>query len=177
MKTFFLLFCSLLFPFLMLSQELPIDFSNPLHQFVNDPVTSPTQFNLIADPNDATNDVAEIINVDGIFKEYDLRLSTLIDVSDPNENTILLDYYNIIDQPQQIIMALDNEVLGGFPVGVVVNSSGVLGWETISFDFDNATNLFVDDSEPAVHIQCSSIYDHYLLYRQHTRCAKWRSVS
>lgn len=150
MKHIIFLLCSLFFPVLMLPQELPIDFSNSLHQFVNDPITGTSQFNLITDPTDANNNVAEIINVGGIFKEYDLRLGRLIDVSDPNDNTILLDYYNIIDQPQQVIVVLDNEILGGNTIGVTTTSSGVIGWETLSFDFDNAFNIFADPSEPLV---------------------------
>lgn len=150
MKHIILLLCSLFFPVLMFPQELPIDFSNSLHQFVNDPITGTSQFNLITDPFDVNNDVAEIINVGDIFKEYDLRLSRLIDVSDTNNNTILLDYYNIIDQPQQVILVLDNEVLGGNTIGVTTTSSGVVGWETLSFDFDSAFNIFADLSEPIV---------------------------
>ncbi|MBC8757290.1 T9SS type A sorting domain-containing protein [Kordia sp. YSTF-M3] len=150
MKKLLLLFCTFLFCSLTFSQELPIDFSDPLHQFINDPIASPAQFNLITDPNDSNNDVAEIINNGGNFSKYELRLTTLIDVSDPNNNTITLDYYNITNESVQVFFVLDSEQFGGYPIGIVANTTGVIGWETLSFDFDNALNLSPHDAEPVV---------------------------
>lgn len=152
-----ILFCFLLLCTSAFSQELPIDFSNPLHQFINDPIASPAQFNLITDPNDPNNDVAEIINNGGIFSKYELRLATFIDVSDPNNNTITFDYYNITNESVQVSLVLDSEQFGGYPIGIVTNTTGVIGWETLSFDFDNALNLFPHDTEPVTLSQYGKI--------------------
>ena len=157
MKKISLLLYLFSLPFLMFSQELPIDFSDPLHQFVNDPIGSSAQFNLITDPNDPTNDIAEIINTSGIFEKYDLRLETLVDVTDPNNNTITLEYYNIVGQPHQVLLWLEDEYLGGSSVFVSAFTSGVLGWETLSFDFDNAQNELDFTNDPVVLSQYGGI--------------------
>jgi hypothetical protein len=157
MKKMSLLLYLFSLPLFMFPQELPINFSDPLHQFVPDPVTSPTQFNLIVDPNDASNDLAEIINTEGISDTYDLRLETLVDVTDPNNNTITLDYYNIVDQPHQVLLWLENEYLGGSSIFVSATTSGVAGWETLSFDFDNAQNELAFSGDPVVLSQYGGI--------------------
>ena len=151
MKKLLLLFCALLLDSLAFSQELPINFSDPLHQFINNPVGSSAQFNLITDPNDPNNNVAEIINNNGgSFSKYELRLTTLVDVSDSNNNTISFDYYNIANESVQVSFVLDSEQLGGYSIGISTTTSGVVGWETLSFDFDNALNLSPHNSEPVV---------------------------
>ena len=79
----------LLFPITLFSQELPIDFSNSLHQFeaIN------VEFNLITDPTDSANDVAEIISSDRNVDVFELILTTFIDVTDVSNNSISFDYY------------------------------------------------------------------------------------
>jgi len=136
----------LLFPITLFSQELPIDFSNSLHQFeaIN------VEFNLITDPTDSANDVAEIISSDRNVDVFELILTTFIDVTDVSNNSISFDYYATQSGARNISLLLDDEQYGELPIHVGFTTSGVIGWETITFDFDNAYHPFPNSSTPVI---------------------------
>jgi hypothetical protein len=136
----------LLFPITLFSQELPIDFSNSLHQFE---VTN-AEFNLITDPTNSANDVAEIISSDKNVDVFELILTKFIDVTDVSNNSISFDYYATQSGARVISLLLDDEQYGELPIHVVFTTSGEIGWETITFDFDNAYHLFPNTSTPVI---------------------------
>lgn len=114
----------LLFPITLFSQELPIDFSNSLHQFE---VTN-AEFNLITDPTNSANDVAEIISSDKNVDVFELILTKFIDVTDVSNNSISFDYYATQSGARVISLLLDDEQYGELPIHVVFTTSGEIGW-------------------------------------------------
>jgi beta-glucanase (GH16 family) len=123
----------LLFCFLSLAQQMPIDFSDGTDNF--SPFSN-SSFSFSTDPENASNDVGEFFN-DGSqpWQGFYLDLDQPIDLS--VEQVITLSFYQFDANTHNIMIKLE----GGTEADVeVVQSNSTSGWmEDISFNFANAT--------------------------------------
>lgn len=127
----------------LLAQELPINFSQASHLFnLTSNTNSAAEFNLGVDPTDSSNDVGEIVS-SGYTDGFELELSTFIDVTNSSNNSISFDYYNDIAIARNGILTLDDEQYGNSSVSLSFTTSGIIGWETITLDFDDVTSAYL----------------------------------
>jgi len=119
------------------SQTLPINFSDPLHEF-ND---TSSIFQFASDPDDVGNDVGQIDSNAGdqFGSLISLDMATYIDITDTDDNTITFRMYSTESRP--CLLQLYDEENGGLSVEINFTTAGT-GWETFSLDFDMADNAF-----------------------------------
>lgn len=116
---------------LSFSQQMPIDFSETVDNFVN---FNGTSFSIISDPADSGNDVGRIVNTGGLWEGAYLNLLRPIDLD--FQKTITLSFYSYNSNNHNIVLKLEN---GSNADVEVMKSSSSVGWtHTITFDFANA---------------------------------------
>jgi len=119
------------------AQTLPIDFSDPSHEFED----TSSVFQFATDPDDASNDVGQIDSNAGdqFGSLVRLGMATYIDVTDVADNTITFRMYSTESRP--CLFQLYDEENAGLSVEINFTTAGT-GWETFSLDFDTADNAF-----------------------------------
>ncbi len=130
------------------SQSLPIDFENAEDEFTD----AGSVFSIIADPTGSGRGmVGEIVGGAGQFDNVQKNLITIsggtfIDVTNMASNSISFDIYTPTATVMTGLLQLtDRETLQGgnnVPVEMGFTTNGAIGWETITLDFDSATNGF-----------------------------------
>ena len=134
------------------SQELPIDFDNPNDaNFVG---VGGNTFQVILD---GTDNVGETVGgTDEFNSRVDLALETFIDMTTANK-TFTFEFYTSEAVVMTGLFQINNEENGGFPIEMQFTTDGNIGWETITLDFNNATNGFPNQSDPVVFGQYAGL--------------------
>jgi hypothetical protein len=140
------LFLFLLTAFFGFSQTLPVDFELPEDEFSD----SGSVFSIVdgttnAPPTNSPN-IGQIIGGGGSFDNVQLAMSTYIDVTNVSNNTITFDIYtpdtDVVPGLFQLTDRLNLQDGANVPIEVPFSTNGSIGWETITLDFDTATNGF-----------------------------------
>ena len=125
------------------SQTFPIDFSTAEDTFVGD---GGCAFALVANPDDAADQVGQITANGGQYENVQLDLDTYLDLTTAN-TTITFDFYSTTTVPG--LVKLESTLNGNNPVEMSFSPSG-LGWETITLDFSTATHSWPNTADPLV---------------------------
>ena len=130
------------------SQSLPIDFETPVAFAGENGVV----YNQIEDPADAANTVGEIIgSAETWGSSAVVDLDTYIDMTTANR-TLTFDIYCSSGVAMTGLVKLDGEENGGWAIESQFTTSGNIGWETITIDFDaTATNSWPNGGDPNVN--------------------------
>ena len=130
------------------SQSLPIDFETPVAFAGENGVV----YNQIEDPADAANTVGEIIGSDAEWgSSAVVDLDTYIDMTTANR-TLTFDIYCSSGVAMTGLVKLDGEENGGWAIESQFTTTGNIGWETITIDFDaTATNSCPNGGDPNVN--------------------------
>ena len=130
------------------SQSLPIDFETPV-TFVGE---NGVVYNQVLDGPESSNTVGEII---GSAEEWGssavVDLDTYIDMTTANR-TLTFDIYCSSGVPMTGLIKLDGEENDGWAIESQFTTSGNIGWETITIDFDaTGTNSYPNGGDPNVN--------------------------
>ena len=125
------------------SQTFPIDFSTAEDTFLGD---GGCAFALVANPDDAADQVGQITANGGQYENLQLELDTYLDLTTANK-TITFDFYSTTTVPG--LVKLESTLNGNNPVEMSFSPSG-LGWETITLDFSTATHSWPNTADPLV---------------------------
>ena len=130
------------------SQSLPIDFETPVAFAGENGVV----YNQIQDPADAANTVGEIIgSAETWGSSAVVDLDTYIDMTTANR-TLTFDIYCSSGVAMTGLVKLDGEENGGWAIESQFTTSGNIGWETITIDFDaTGTNSWPNGGDPNVN--------------------------
>ena len=132
------------------SQSLPIDFETPVAFAGENGVV----YNQIEDPADAANTVGEIIgSADNWGSSAVVDLDTYIDMTTANR-TLTFDIYCSSGVAMTGLVKLDGEEnnVDGWAIESQFTTSGNIGWETITIDFDaTGTNSYPNGGDPNVN--------------------------
>ena len=130
------------------SQSLPIDFETPVAFTGENGVV----YNQIEDFSDSANTVGEIIGSDAEWgSSAVVDLDTYIDMTTANR-TLTFDIYCSSGVAMTGLVKLDGEENGGWAIESQFTTTGNIGWETITIDFDaTATNSWPNGGDPNVN--------------------------
>jgi len=142
------LLVTLLTTFIGFSQSMPINFDSADQEFTD----SGSAFSRISDPTGSGRGmVGQIVGGAGAFDNIQkdlatINMGTFLDVRISGSNTITFDIYTPTTTVMTGLLQLtDRETLqdgANVPVEMQFTTDGNIGWETISLDFDSATNGF-----------------------------------
>ncbi|CAI8213374.1 MAG: Uncharacterised protein [Formosa sp. Hel1_33_131] len=134
------------------AQSLPIDFADPLDaKFVG---AGGATFSVTAD---GTNAIGQIIGgSDQYNSRIDLALDTYIDMTTAAK-TFTFKFYTTEAVVMEGLLQIGAEKAGGYPIELQFTTNGVIGWETITLDFTNATNGYPNAADPVVFGQYAQI--------------------
>jgi hypothetical protein len=134
------------------SQELPINFDEPSHaNFVGE---GGNTFEVIMD---GTNSVGQTVGgLDQFNSRVDLALETYIDMTTANK-TFTFEFYTSEAVVMTGLFQINSEANGGFPIEMQFTTDGQIGWETITLDFNNATNGFPNQNDQVVYGQYAGL--------------------
>jgi hypothetical protein len=130
------------------SQSLPLDFETAV-PFAGENGVVASQ---IEDPTDATNTVGQIV---GSAEQWGssavVALDTYIDMTTANR-TLTFDLYSSSEVAMTGLVKLDGEENGGWAIESQFTTSGSIGWEVITIDFDaTGTNSYPNGGNPTVN--------------------------
>ena len=130
------------------SQSLPIDFETAVAFAGENGVV----YNQIEDFSDSANTVGEII---GSAEQWGssavVDLDTYIDMTTANR-TLTFDLYCSSGVAMTGLVKLDGEENGGWAIESQFTTTGNIGWEVITIDFDaTGTNSFPNGGDPNVN--------------------------
>jgi hypothetical protein len=130
------------------SQSLPIDFETPV-AFVGE---NGVVYNQVLDGPESSNTVGEII---GSAEQWGssavVDLDTYIDMTTANR-TLTFDIYCSSGVAMTGLIKLDGEANDGWAIESQFTTSGNIGWETITIDFDaTGTNSYPNGGDPNVN--------------------------
>lgn len=137
---------------LVFSQSLPIDFDDNLdNNFVG---AGGSVFTEIMDGGDAVGQI--VGGTDQWNSRVDLALDTYIDMTTANK-IFTFDFYTSEAVVMTGLFQISNEKDGGFPIEMQFTTDGNIGWQTISLDFNSATNGFPNAGDPVVYGQYAQV--------------------
>jgi hypothetical protein len=133
-------------------QTLPITFDEPSHSnFVGE---GGNTFEVVMD---GTNNVGQTVSGGDQFNSrVDLALETFIDMTTSNK-TFTFEFYTSEAVVMTGLFQINNEEEGGFPIEMQFTTNGEIGWETITLNFDDATNGFPNQNEPVIYGQYAGL--------------------
>lgn len=120
-----------------MSQNLPVDFSDPLDQF--SPAGS--TMNIIPEPGMPSNMVGQIIGGGGQYDNLQLVLTNYISLTGTNK-TITFRFFNPDADVMPGLLQLTGSSNGSPAVEVPFTSNVNGAWQTVTLNFANATNAF-----------------------------------
>jgi len=139
---------------LLSAQTLPIDFSDPADDnFVGDGGAvyslETVQF--------APDTVGKIVGgTDQWNSRIDLDLATYIDVTTASK-TFTFEFYTTEAVIMTGLFQISMEEVSGYPIEMQFTTDGVVGWQTITLDFHNATNAYPNAGLPVVYGQYARV--------------------
>jgi hypothetical protein len=130
------------------SQSLPLDFETAV-PFAGENGVVASQ---IEDPTDATNTVGQIVgSAETWGSSAVVALDTYIDMTTANR-TLTFDLYSSSEVAMTGLVKLDGEENGGWAIESQFTTSGSIGWEVITIDFDaTGTNSYPNGGDPTVN--------------------------
>lgn len=146
---------------LSLSFDDPItDYTfNPFNGLSTDVVINPN----LSGTNEDENNVAAITNSGAAFEGFTYDLPTAIDFSG-NKKVVFVDVFNDTGNTLPITLQFVNGLNGERGVEVVTNHNGS-GWETLEFDFLNATRVFIpNDAQNFLPITAVGQYGQLVMF-------------
>jgi len=139
MKNLYLFFALAFFALNANSQSFPIDFSTTLHSFST---FNGSQFSIISDPDDATNNVGEIKNSG--TSEWEggaLSLKTGVDLA--SSRIITLRAYNFNTNQNVVLFKFEDGTKQNVEL---TDTMTTMGWQTLTFDFNKAKANYLDQT-------------------------------
>ena len=85
-----------------------------------------------------------------------LVLETYIDMTTANK-TFTFEFYTTEAVPMTGLFQIGNEAAGGYVIEMQFTTDGAIGWETITLDFNGATNGWPNAGEPVVFGQYAQV--------------------
>ena len=130
------------------SQSLPLDFETAV-PFAGENGVVASQ---IEDPTDATNTVGQIVgSAETWGSSAVVALDTYIDMTTANR-TLTFDLYSSSEVAMTGLVKLDGEENGGWAIESQFTTSGNIGWEVITIDFDaTGTNSYPNGGNSTVN--------------------------
>ena len=130
------------------SQSLPLDFETAVPFAGENGVV----YSEIEDPADATNTVGQIVgSAETWGSSAVVALDTYIDMTTANR-TLTFDLYSSSEVAMTGLVKLDGEENGGWAIESQFTTSGNIGWEVITIDFDaTGTNSYPNGGNPTVN--------------------------
>ena len=80
----------------------------------------------------------------------DLALGTYIDMTTANK-TFTFEFYTTTTDVMTGLFQISDEESGGYAIEMQFTTDGLIGWQTISLDFNGATNAYPNAGEPVVY--------------------------
>jgi hypothetical protein len=134
MRHFYFFIVCLFATWTSVAQEFPLDFDDPLDEFSD----AGSVFDIIADPNNSSDNVGQITSGGGQYDNVQLDLATYLDFTQSSQ-TITFDFY--VDPASGItampgLLQFANSLNGG--PAVEMQFTATPGWNTYTLDFNNA---------------------------------------
>ena len=80
----------------------------------------------------------------------DLELGTYIDMTTANK-TFTFEFYTTTTDVMTGLFQISDEESGGYAIEMQFTTDGLIGWQTITLDFNGATNAYPNAGEPVVY--------------------------
>ena len=122
-------------PLGLMAQELPIDFESPEDDAFE--AFGGASATVVEDPTDPTNTVLELTSVGEEFDGATIFMSTFIDLSDNDNNTITLEFWSPDDTQRTHLLQLKGGSEFSPQIQLYFNTT-VAGWQTVSLNFSDA---------------------------------------
>ena len=125
------------------SQQMPIDFNSSQDNFIS---FSGSGFSTRNDPADSSNKVGQFFN-DGSNPSQGFYLD--VPVNTDNQKTITLSFFSFDPSNHNILLKLEDQNKTNIQVKETFSITAAQSWQSVTFDFSNATNSSNGNSEIA----------------------------
>lgn len=125
------------------SQQMPIDFNSSQDNFIS---FSGSGFSNRNDPADSSNKVGQFFN-DGSNPSQGFYLD--VPVNTDNQKTITLSFFSFDPSNHNILLKLEDQNKTNIQVKETFSITAAQSWQSVTFDFSNATNSSNGNSEIA----------------------------
>jgi hypothetical protein len=132
MRKITLLCLAFMLPFGIMAQELPLDFEVPEDNAFA-PFNGATS-TVVVDPTDATNQVLELASNGVDFDGASINLSTYVDLSDDNNNTVTMQFWTPDATTRTHLLKFEGATNGPAATELYFDTTAA-GWQTVTVDF------------------------------------------
>lgn len=143
MKKSLLLITFILNSSITFSQQMPIDFNSSQDNFIP---FSGSGFSTRNDPADSSNKVGQFFN-DGSNPSQGFYLD--VPINTDNQKTITLSFFSFDPSNHNILLKLEDQNKTNIQVKETFSITAAQNWQSVTFDFSNATNSSNGNSEIA----------------------------